>query len=111
MRYNTKQHPYYCGIDLHARTMYLCIVDRDGKTLFHENMAVNAEFLQRTVEPFLPHIAVECIFDRPGIPSRAVKLPRLGPHRSRAICLGSTTRCMLTKIMLHATLVRFRFIR
>jgi len=46
MRYYTQQHPYYCGIDLHAKTMYIC------------------EFLQRAVEPFLPLIAisVECIF-------------------------------------------------
>lgn len=22
MRFYTKQHPFYCGIDLHARTMY-----------------------------------------------------------------------------------------
>jgi len=64
MRYYTQQHPYYCGIDLHARTMYVCIVDQNGKTLFHENMAVNAELLQRAVQPFLPNIAVavECIF-------------------------------------------------
>ena len=25
MRFYTPQHPLYCGIDLHARTMYLCI--------------------------------------------------------------------------------------
>jgi len=64
MRYYTQQHPYYCGIDLHAKTMYICILDADGQTLFHENMAANAEFLQRAVEPFLPLIAisVECIF-------------------------------------------------
>jgi transposase len=44
--------------------MYICILDRDGKTLFHENMAVNADLLQRAVDPFLPNIAVavECIF-------------------------------------------------
>ncbi len=26
MRFYTKQHLYYCGIDLHARTMYVCIL-------------------------------------------------------------------------------------
>ncbi len=25
MRFYTQQHGYYCGIDLHARTMYVCI--------------------------------------------------------------------------------------
>jgi hypothetical protein len=24
MRFYTRQHLHYCGIDLHARTMYLC---------------------------------------------------------------------------------------
>ena len=46
MRYYTQQHPYYCGIDLHARPMVICIVDRDGRTLFHENRAVSADVLQ-----------------------------------------------------------------
>ena len=27
--------------------MYVCILDADGETLFHENMAAKAEFLQR----------------------------------------------------------------
>ena len=28
MRFYTKPHQFYCGIDLHARTMYLCILNR-----------------------------------------------------------------------------------
>ncbi|HYO16079.1 MAG TPA: IS110 family transposase, partial [Thermoanaerobaculia bacterium] len=27
MRFYTKQHVHYCGIDLHARSLYLCILD------------------------------------------------------------------------------------
>ena len=27
------QHKYYCGIDLHARTMYLCILNRVEEVL------------------------------------------------------------------------------
>jgi hypothetical protein len=33
MRFYTQQHQFYCGIDLHARTMYLCILNRDGEIL------------------------------------------------------------------------------
>ena len=29
MRFFTDRHQYYCGIDLHARSMYLCILDHD----------------------------------------------------------------------------------
>jgi hypothetical protein len=27
MRFYTSEHRFYCGVDLHARTMYLCILD------------------------------------------------------------------------------------
>ena len=33
MRFYAKQHRYYCGIDLHARTMYVCVLDQAGKVL------------------------------------------------------------------------------
>ena len=26
MRFYTQQHQHYCGVDLHTRTMYLCIL-------------------------------------------------------------------------------------
>ena len=38
MRFYTKAHQWYCGIDLHARTMYVCILDRDGEVMLHRNM-------------------------------------------------------------------------
>jgi len=35
MRFYTQQHQHYCGIDLHARTMYLCILNPAGEVLLH----------------------------------------------------------------------------
>ena len=32
MRFYNQQHRFYCGVDLHARTMYLCILDQAGQT-------------------------------------------------------------------------------
>jgi len=32
-RMNTKRHKYYCGIDLHARSMYICILGHGEKSL------------------------------------------------------------------------------
>ena len=29
MRFYTKQHKYYCGIDLHTKKMFVCILDAD----------------------------------------------------------------------------------
>jgi len=39
MRFYTGLHRYYCGIDLHARSMYLCVLDHEtGKVLLHRNV-------------------------------------------------------------------------
>jgi transposase len=64
MRFYTKQHPYYCGIDLHAKTMYVCIIDQSGAILVHQNVNCSTENLHYLIEPFLPDlvVAVECIF-------------------------------------------------
>ena len=32
MRFYKGQHKYYCGIDLRARKMYVCVLDQTGKT-------------------------------------------------------------------------------
>ena len=34
MRFYNHQHQYYCGIDLHVKTMYVCILDATGQVLF-----------------------------------------------------------------------------
>ena len=31
MRFYTHQHRFYCGIDLHARSMFVCIMDQSGE--------------------------------------------------------------------------------
>jgi transposase len=64
MRFYTKQHQYYCGIDLHAKSMYVCIVNQEGKTLFHQNLPTSPQSLRSVIQPYVPHIAmaVECMF-------------------------------------------------
>jgi transposase len=64
MRFYTKLHKFYCGIDLHARTMFICILDQAGKVLFHRNKKASPEAFLKVIEPFREDIvvAVECIF-------------------------------------------------
>lgn len=64
MRFYTKQHKHYCGIDLHARSMYVCILDQAGKVLVHRNMKASPMAILRTIAPYRDDIviAVECIF-------------------------------------------------
>jgi predicted NBD/HSP70 family sugar kinase len=45
MRFYNQQHKFYCGIDLHARKMYVCIIDQKGKTLVHQNLKTDPETL------------------------------------------------------------------
>lgn len=30
MKFYTQQHQFYCGVDLHARSLYVCILDQAG---------------------------------------------------------------------------------
>ena len=64
MRFYTETHKHYCGIDLHARTMYVCILDREGQVLLHRNLPCDPERFLRTIAPYHEDlvVAVECIF-------------------------------------------------
>ena len=53
MRFYTGQHRYYCGIDLHARTMYLCILDHEGgKVVLHRNLRCEPDAFLRAIEEY-----------------------------------------------------------
>jgi transposase len=64
MRFYTNQHPFYCGIDLHARSMYVCILSQEGEILLHRNMQAAPEPFLKAVAPYREGlvVAVECIF-------------------------------------------------
>jgi hypothetical protein len=64
MRFYNQQHNYYCGIDLHARKMYVCILDQTGKTKVHQNIKTDPELFFELVFPFIEDIiiGVECVF-------------------------------------------------
>ncbi len=64
MRFYTKTHKHYCGIDLHARKMFVCILDAEGKVLVHRNINCNPENFLRIVAPFREDlvVGVECMF-------------------------------------------------
>jgi transposase len=64
MRFYTTQHQFYCGIDLHARSMFLCIMDQSGKILLHRNYRADPDSLLRAIGPYREDlvVAAECIF-------------------------------------------------
>ena len=64
MRFYNHQHQYYCGIDRHVKTMYLCILDATGQVLVHRNVPSTPAAVLETVEPYRADlvVAAECMF-------------------------------------------------
>ena len=55
------QHPFYCGIDLHANQMYACVVDAGGKKQLHRNFKTRqADKFFEQIKPFGQDIAIGC---------------------------------------------------
>jgi hypothetical protein len=64
MRFYTTTHQHYCGIDLHAKQMYVCIINQAGETVLHRNMKASSESLGEAIAPYREGlvISVECLF-------------------------------------------------
>jgi len=65
MKYYTSTTEFNCGIDLHARQMYVCLMDRQGKKLVHTNIRNNDfAFFLKLVAPYRHDLTVcaECMF-------------------------------------------------
>jgi transposase len=64
MRFYTTQHQFYCGIDLHARAMYVCILNQSGEILVHRNMKTSPETFLKVIAPYRAGlvVAAECMF-------------------------------------------------
>lgn len=64
MRFYTGQHAHTCGIDLHASTMYLCILDSAGEIRLHQNLPTDPAAFLAAIAPFRDDLVVgaECMF-------------------------------------------------
>jgi Transposase len=64
MNFYTQQHKHYCGIDLHAKAMYVCILDQTGTKLVHKNLPTTPEAFLRVIAPYKEDlvVGVECMF-------------------------------------------------
>ncbi len=64
MRFYTTQHRFYCGIDLHARTMHVCILDQAGAVRYDRNLPCDFPTLLQAIAPYRDGIVigVECLF-------------------------------------------------
>ena len=64
MRFYNRQHRHYCGIDLHVKTMYVCLLDPAGQVLVHRNVKSTREAFLEIVTPYRDDlvVAAECMF-------------------------------------------------
>jgi|GEM_PF-1018648 len=64
MRFYQQQHRFYCGVDLHARSMYLCLLDAAGQTVLHQNYPADPRAFLEALAPYRDGlvVAVECMF-------------------------------------------------
>ena len=63
MNFYNHMHPYYCGIDLHARSLYVCILDQDGNTCVHQEISADPNKLRKLLTPYNGNVVVgvECM--------------------------------------------------
>ena len=64
MRFYQNQHRFYCGVDLHARSMYLCILDAAGQAVVHQDFPADPRAFLGAIAPYRDGlvVAVECMF-------------------------------------------------
>ena len=52
MRFYTHSHQYDCGIDLHTKMMYVCILNIAGEICLHENIPTQAHRFLTLIGPY-----------------------------------------------------------
>jgi len=64
MRFYTGQHRFHCGVDLHAHTMYVCVLDATGEIVLERNLATTPEAFLEAIAPYRGDLVVacECLF-------------------------------------------------
>jgi len=64
MRFYTKMHKHYCGIDLHTKMMFVCILNNQGEIVLHQNIKAKPEPFFKLIADYKEDlvIGVECIF-------------------------------------------------
>jgi transposase len=64
MRFYDQSHELTCGVDLHGRTMYVCVLDREGTVVLHRNLPCDGVAFLAAVAPYRSGLVVacECVF-------------------------------------------------
>jgi transposase len=60
MRFYNQQHRFYCGVDLHARTLSLCVLDAQGAVVHQDTHPATGRDFLAAVAPFRDGLVVAC---------------------------------------------------
>jgi transposase len=60
MRFYTQQHRFYCGVDLHARTLSLHILDHNGQSVLAATLTASPSAFLQAIAPFRDGLVVAC---------------------------------------------------
>src|SRR5204862_5244539 len=64
MHFYTRPHRFYAGGDLHARSLYLHVLDDQGQTRFQQDLPATPDAFLHATQPFREGlvVGVECMF-------------------------------------------------
>jgi transposase len=64
MRTYKTQHAYYCGVDLHARSLFVNVLDDKGVTRLEQDVPASPQMFLEAVKPYREGLVVgcECMF-------------------------------------------------
>ena len=51
---------YVCGVDLHSRAMYICVMDQKGNIKLHRNISNDFQLFKSLIEDYNGNISVGC---------------------------------------------------
>ena len=57
MRFYNQTHRYYCGVDLHARSMFVHVLDHEGQTRFEQDLPAGPVLQSRVPNYYMKQIA------------------------------------------------------
>ena len=64
MRCYTNPHRFYAGVDLHARTLFIHVLDHKGQTVFEQDLPADPKAFLTAIRPYRKDLVVgcECMF-------------------------------------------------
>jgi len=60
MRFLNQTAASYVGVDLHARTLFVCVLDQAGTLRLSRNLPAKPDPFLRAIQPFRPDLLVGC---------------------------------------------------